>query len=295
MKGIPNKSLKLALDSLARARLDNRSKLVISLFLECSCKVSEIVNIKAGEIYKNKILIGKREVSISENLYSSLIKFISENKISRNDYLLSTRQSEKISTKRIRQIIQSNTEKILGFKINPENLRKLSISEKLKEKDVKEVKEEVGLKRLDKRKYLSLKEVGVLRDNIEDERTFLIFELLLNGLKSKEIIHLKVEDILGLNISSRMINRLESFISKNKVSFGEYIFLTRQNSHLTKERIFQIINDLGKVFEIEVTPRILNNTALSTALFSKDSESKLNALGVKTRAFHLHGGFVEND
>jgi 5S rRNA maturation endonuclease (ribonuclease M5) len=60
-----------------------------------------------------------------------------------------------MSPKRIRQIIHATSQNLVGFKIDPKDLRKYSIQNKLKIKDVKDVKNESGLKRLDKRKYLS--------------------------------------------------------------------------------------------------------------------------------------------
>lgn len=293
-----NNITKSLLESLVRTIKDTRIKLIFSILIETSCKVSELSNIKIIHISKKYIKINNRIVPISTALHSNLNSYINKQD-KKQDYLFSTRQSPKISTKRIRQLIQSTTKIILKQKISPEDIRKISIKDKIKKLDINKVKKEVGLKRLDKRKYLTSKEISHLRDviknRIKNDRDNIIFELLLIGKKSKEIINLKVDDIIDLNINSDVIDKINKHIIKNKLSWGEYIFHTRQNTHLTKERIFQLIKQISKLSNIEVNPRILNNTAIALAINSKNPKSRLSALNLKTKSFHLHGGFTKNE
>jgi integrase len=278
------------------SNLENtRSKLFYKIILECSCKVSELSKIKVKDIQKNKIKFPKRTIRISTELGKLIEKYLREKEHRESPFLFSTRQSPSITSKRIRQIIQKTSKEILGNELNPEELRKFSITSKLKTKNLKEVKKEANLKRLDKREYLSKQQIQNLEQSIENKRDKLIFELLLNNLKSSEIVNFKVEDILKLNVSKDLIRRLESYAASNRVSFGEYLFTTRQKTHLSKVMIFKIITNLGKKNKIRVNPQILNNTAIANASLSKKPSSELNSLGIKTRAFHLQGGFIENE
>jgi integrase len=279
----------VALNSIVETLQDSREKLIFQILKETSCKVSELASIKTKDISKNSIKIKNRTVPISQNLYKTI-----QNQKINEEFLFTTRQSSKISTKRIRQIVQSTSKEILGFSISPEQIRKLSIKQKLKTRSLQKVKSQVGLKRLDKRKYLTQEQVKSLREKITSKRDALLVELLLHGLKSTQIANLKVEDLITLDIPSSLTEKIENYFLKNKVSYGEYIFKTRQNSHLTRERIFQIIKSLGKQAGIKVSPQILNNTALANA-FSSNNSDKLNALGVKTRAFHLHASFLKDE
>jgi integrase len=288
-------NLDLVVDKLVNTITDLRSKLFYKIIIETSCKISELSKIKVKDITPNKIKFNKRSVNISIDLKNQIVKFIEEQNLSSDSYLFVTRQSDSISTKRIRQIIQDASLKRIGFKIDSKDLRKYSIKSKLKSKTLKEVKKESGLKRLDKRKYVSKEQIIQLENNIQNTRNLLIFKLLLNNIKSSQIANLKVEDILSLNISRELIQALENYASSNRISFGEYLFKTPQKTHISKRMIYKIISGLGNVSQIRVNPRIINNTAIAAAISSKDSDNKLNALGIKSRAFYMHGGFSENE
>jgi integrase len=291
---LSRESLESALVGLVKA-LDLRSKIIFKIILETSCKVSKIPKIKVKDISEKGIRFTKITVPISLQLYQLILDFIQENDLSSDSFLFATRQSDSITAKRVRQIIQKISKEKLGFKLDPKDLRQYSISAKLKTKKVEEVKKEAGLKRLDKRNYLSERQIRNIESHIQDKRTSLIFRLLLKNVKSSKIVNLKVEDILGLKIPERLVRDLESYASSNQVTFGEYLFKTRQDTHLSKVMIFKIMTGLGKKVGMKVNPQILNNTCIANAVFSNDSESRLNALGVKTRAFALHGGFVKNE
>jgi len=288
-------NLDLVVDKLVKTITDIRTKLFYRIIIETSCKISELSNIKVKDIDQNKIKFKKRNINISIDLKNQILKFIDKQKLSSDSYLFVTRQSDSISTKRIRQIIQNTSLKLVGFKIDSKDLRKYSIKSKLKSMSLKEVKKECGLKRLDKRKYLSKEQITQLENNIQDARNSLIFKLLLNNIKSSRIANLKVEDILGLNISRELVQGLENYASTNRISFGEYLFKTRQETHISKRMIYKIISNLGNATQIRVNPQMINNTAIAAALSSKDSDDKLNALGIKSRAFYMHGGFVKNE
>jgi integrase len=267
--------------------LENREKAIFWILFESGCKVSELVDLRFSDFKEDSVEIDGRTVKISRSLCSFVSKLLCDNV---SDYLFSSRQSLKLTTKRVRQIVESCSRKLVGFRILPEDIRKLSIKEKLKKKSVEEVKSEAGIKRLDKRKYLSLEDLEKFKSVISSQRDYLMFSLLFSGLKSSRIAKLKVSDINHLGISKTLFHRLEKYSQENSLSSEDYLFLTRQETILTKERIFQIITTLGRAAKVEVSPRILNNTAIAAALSSSDS-SKFDGLGLKNRAFHLMASF----
>jgi integrase len=276
-----------------------RTKLVVSLILETGITPKEIVNLKISDIdFSNKRLNIRKEITKNNenrtiHLSKNLLRLIKDYFDSEKGYLISTKKSGKADVRTIQRIVREFSE-IYGKRINSVELRKQFILNSLQEKTFEEVKKEAGLKRLDKRKILSQKEISDLKNSIKSERDCLIFELLISGVKSHEIVDLKSREIKNLEVPVSLIKKLRKFVLKRKIHRHEFVFLTRQNSHLSNERIFQVIKKSGKAAGVEVCPRILNNTALAAAI-SSDDRRKLNALGVKTRAFHLHGGFFKNE
>ena len=108
---------------------DMRDKLMIRILYETGCTLVELVNIKVSDILGNKIKILEPETKeirfsrISGKLAKDLSFYIKGNNLSKDAYILSTRQSEKISEKRVRQLIQEYTKKISSRKINPQMFR----------------------------------------------------------------------------------------------------------------------------------------------------------------------------
>ncbi len=104
-----------------------RDKLMFRVLYETGCTINELVEIKASDIGGNTIKIkdhdNVRFTNISGKLAKDLSLFIKGNKLAKEDYILSTRQSQKMSEKRVRQLIQSYTEKAHYGKINPQMFR----------------------------------------------------------------------------------------------------------------------------------------------------------------------------
>lgn len=113
---------------------DMRDKLMIRLLYETGCTLIELVNIKVSDILGNKIKILEPETKeirfsrISGKLAKDLSFYIKGNNLSKDAHILSTRQSQKISEKRVRQLIQDYTKKISSRKINPQMFRYYHIS-----------------------------------------------------------------------------------------------------------------------------------------------------------------------
>ena len=273
-----------AINSLANA-LKNRDRLLV-LILNCTaCKTSEIIELKLKNISEKSIRINERDVSIPESLYLEVQNYAKDIGLSPEMYIFSSRQNQKITAKRIRQIIQNSAKNILGFSINPKDLRKYVICKRVKENDSELVKKQVGLKRFDKRRFLTESEIKILNNAIKDSRTKLLFSLLLNGYKSTKISKIKVNEFVNLNVNSSVKNKLKKYAARHHLSETDPLFLTRQKSSLTKERIFQIISSLSNKTGIKITPRVLNNTFLARMLLNSDT---------KTHSFHLYGGFYHD-
>lgn len=288
MKGFMHNLNENIVHTLVETLQNTRDKILVQLLYETSRKIQEVCDIKVKDVKENFVSFDNK-INISKKLSKSILGYIKKNSLEKSDYLFSSRQSERITTKRARQIIQKISNEILGYSINPEDIRKISIKEKLSCDSVNKVKKEAGLKRLDKRKYLSEEEIKKLEARVEDKRDKLFFELLLSGFKSKQIIDFKLEDSFLLDSSLQEL--IEDFAIENKKTFGENLFLTNRNNKFSKERIFQIIKDLGKRAGIDVSPQILNNNAICKAINSKNPKQELKKLGIKNSAFHLHGGF----
>lgn len=140
-------------------RLDNsisniRDKLFLHVIYETGCTVNELVQIKIKDIdFKNKYIKFPAEntkTNKARSSYVSLgllnkIKLFSKGKKS-DDFLFSTRQGDGITTKRVRQIMQSYSRKAGLSKINPQIVRYTHIVHALKKGiPARAVQEHVGI------------------------------------------------------------------------------------------------------------------------------------------------------
>ncbi len=143
--------------SRLKDQIDNdRDKLILNVLYETGCTVNELVKIKIKEIDFEKKIIkfpsastksNKPRVSyISKNLVNEITEYI-KNHDSPN--LLASRQSSQITTKRVRQLIQSYSQKAGLGKINPQVIRYTHIAHAL-EKGITlaAVQKQVGMERL---------------------------------------------------------------------------------------------------------------------------------------------------
>jgi len=143
-------------NSLNSQITDERDKLVLKILYETGCTVNELISIKVKEIdFEKKIIkfpaentkMKRSRVSfISKELVEETRKFV-EKKIS--PYLFTTRQSSKITTKRVRQLVQSYSQKAGFGKINPQVIRYTHIAHAL-EKGIplSAIQKQVGMERL---------------------------------------------------------------------------------------------------------------------------------------------------
>lgn len=89
---------------------DARDKLIVRMLYETACTIRELAKIKVCDIAGNRIKIqsedGLRFPRISGNLSKGLSLYIRGNRLGKDDFVLSTRQSSSISEKRIAQLIK---------------------------------------------------------------------------------------------------------------------------------------------------------------------------------------------
>lgn len=112
-------SLKNVREMISSIR-DARDKIMIRILYETGCSLVELVQLKVSDVGGNKIKIkhdGLRYSTISGKLAKDIRDYIRGNQLQSESYLLSTRQSAKISEKRVRQLIQNYTKK------NPQKFR----------------------------------------------------------------------------------------------------------------------------------------------------------------------------
>jgi site-specific recombinase XerD len=131
----------------------SRDRLIVLLLYETGCTITELVGIKKRDVKDQTIIIEdsvrtneKRTVRISKELLRTIKKFLKENN-TKSDFLLSTRQSDFMTQKRIQQII-SQYETKEGEKITPQVLRYTHIAHAYaKGVGISEIVKQVGLRR----------------------------------------------------------------------------------------------------------------------------------------------------
>jgi integrase len=126
-----------------------RIKIIFGVLYGTGCSEKELVSLKVSEIdFNNRSINFQTRKSYLSSEISNLVQsYIQENKLSSKDFLLKTRQSSKISEKRIQQLVMENSSKILKKKIIPKTIRYTHIAHALiKRIPVFSICEQTGLK-----------------------------------------------------------------------------------------------------------------------------------------------------
>ncbi|MBN2880444.1 site-specific integrase [Candidatus Woesearchaeota archaeon] len=139
---------------LVRNTKNTRDKILIQILYETGCTVSELTNIKVRDVkLRNKQIVfsenshakEKREAHISLNLLNNIKEYLNT-RDSTSSHLLSTRQSAKMTPKRIQQLISEYI--TTKGKITPQILRYTHIAHAYnKGVGISEITKQVGLKR----------------------------------------------------------------------------------------------------------------------------------------------------
>jgi integrase len=134
---------------------DTRDQIILRLIYETGCTVNELVNVKINDIDFSKCIVKihaensrnheYREAVLSSRLCNLIKAFAQEN--TKSEYVLYTRQSGYITTKRIRQIVQGHCSNIGIRDANPQILRYTHIAHAyLKNIPVDAIQKQVGMK-----------------------------------------------------------------------------------------------------------------------------------------------------
>jgi len=144
------------LDELLSQPMNNRDDLMICLLYETGCTVAELVGIcfRHIDLNSNKLTIASeharnkelRRVFISDKLIKKIRIYRKNNPDGK--YLFSSRQSETITTKRVRQLVQKNLKSIGITKAGPQILRYTHIVHAYQKNiPLTAIQKQVGLKR----------------------------------------------------------------------------------------------------------------------------------------------------
>lgn len=135
---------------------NKRDKLILNILFNTGCQLNELVNLKIEDVNfrQNQLTVNNdnpRTIIIPEALISEIKNHILVNKLSSEQFLISSRQSNRISDKRIFQIVKKYS-KISGYnKTNPRILRNSQIVDAIASGDSsKLVSQKVGIENLGK-------------------------------------------------------------------------------------------------------------------------------------------------
>lgn len=143
-------------DRLDALKKNSRDDLILCILYNSGCTVNELINIRVKDIDQKKGMLSiskdssrnkhSRRVFISPRVIEKIKKYIEEN--SPSTYLFSTRQSSQITTKRVRQIVQSLCKKIKVVDATPQIMRYTHIAHAfMKNIPVDAIQAQVGLRR----------------------------------------------------------------------------------------------------------------------------------------------------
>ncbi len=105
---------------------DLRERIIFYTIYYTGCSETEILSLRFSDVdhEKNLIRFSDRESSIPEKLSLDIKEFKGSSK---SEYLLSSRQSDQMSPKRLQQIVTESSRKNFGSKISPQDIRYIHI------------------------------------------------------------------------------------------------------------------------------------------------------------------------
>jgi site-specific recombinase XerD len=297
--------------------LSRRDSLILSLLSELGLTISELTELKVSQISldKNIVSLDDRDIKFSNFLKQRFRAYYLN--FNPTEYLFFTRQSPQITSRRVQQLLKDVSHK-LNKPITPSNIRKYAISKQLElGVSVEKVKEFSGLKRLDKKQYLTTDEFQKLENSISSERDKLIVRMFYElGITLSQASSLKVRQInlkkkiisirpdgrssldskekRFVSISTSLAKSLENFISYSSkihtISSSKYLFATRQSSKISERRIEQLLQYYSQISSIgkEVTPSILRNSYIAHRISDVGIKQASQELGINLR-FYEYG------
>lgn len=254
-------SVKDILTLLESSISNKRDKLILNLLAYTGITVSELVNTKTDHLTPKGLTIpaqntksGKKKVlPLPKKLIKELKSF------GKTGYLFKSRQSPKLTTRRIEQIFKVLSKKAKN-QITPRDIRNAFIKDKLASKErIEKIREQTGNYTLRKKKIVIKKQIKKVRFN--DDRQELIFNIIQETrCKTSELISIKIKDLekgflkikeTKIKLSPSLEEKLK-FYTKEKDK-NSYIFSTRQSEQITPRRVQQIFKSCCK----NITPEML--------------------------------------
>lgn len=143
-------------DKLKSHKKLSRDDLIVHILYSTGCTVNELVNIRVKDIdFKNQVLHIRKSSSrnnyhrcvfLSKKVLDKIKAYLRENPS--YDYLFSTRQSKKMTTKRVRQIVQDLCSQIDIKDATPQILRYTHIAHAYQKNiPVDAIQKQVGIRR----------------------------------------------------------------------------------------------------------------------------------------------------
>lgn len=260
----------------------NSDKLLADLMFSLGITVSEAVSIEVGHIdFRKKILnIPKentkngisRSISLPTFIIEPLkkqIKFVSIS--NKGPYLFFTRQSDKVTTRRVEQLFKEASTKKLS--VTPKTLREWSLKiASLSGIDFEEIKERTGIYSLRKSKLLDVGVVDEVASNLPIRENLLISLFYKFGLDVTSIINLTKTQLQNIFQNTKLLSKSEqNLILKflEEKSLQDYVFSTRQSEQISQRRIEQIIKNSFSQISEDVT----SNTLLTLNKFIFNAEN----------------------
>jgi len=104
-------------------RLKSRDLLILKLLYETGCTVTELVNLKVLYIKKTTITVDGRQTTSSPGLQALLRSWIEDNNLKQSSFVLCSRQSDRMTQRRVEQIVTSIASIYLKHVLSPQGIR----------------------------------------------------------------------------------------------------------------------------------------------------------------------------
>lgn len=272
-----------------------RERLIVKLLFKTGLAVSELCNIRVshtdltnrtlripGENTKNSV---ERRVALDKDLADEI------RAAGATDYLFWTRQSQRLSERRLEQIFSSICRRA-GVKLAPRDVRAQYLeSARRKESSKERLREELGLKSIRPERSVPKKDMDRFMKSIGSERDRLIFRIMLEtGCSLDEIPALQAEDVGRDSITFKGVTKLwardvpiSRSLSQDIKQYCRHghIFTTRQSRRITARRIEQLAKAYSRQAKVSIAPRDIRSFAISVLSRGVQNTELSRILGMK--------------
>ena len=261
----------------------DRDRLIAQILHETGCTVKELVELRVSKVRRGYITFDgsttksgrTRKVKISSDLQRKVKRSASGSKA--GDFLFQTRQSNKLTTRRVEQIFKEASASI-GKKLTPRDMRAWKIEElRRKGTSVQDQRDEVGIYSLRERPAASRKSIKKATQEIDSLRDELIFSIISEtACTVSELVNIRKKDVgsrhimltrrgrrRAVQVPASLVRKLKLFSKGHKE--GEHLFATRQSETITPRRIQQIFRSISEDAGLQesITPNRLRNRIVS--------------------------------